>query len=122
MSTVDATGRELKPGQWVVQPYSQGRSIGTRISYIVSLEEFRVQLTHFTYVEHHEWDDNNKIVYLPEKNRWTRAVKRFIGGGDNLVIVDDDVAFAAQQEGLAEWIEAVLGGDPLADLPEVVNV
>lgn len=124
---IDATGRELKAGQWVVQPYSQGRSIGTRISYIIAVEEGpkghgnRVQLTHFSYNQPGGWV-NNQWVYTPEKNHWTRAVKRWVGGGDNLVILDEAVAFAAQPSGLAEWIETVMNGDPLGDIPEVVDV
>jgi len=115
---VDTTGRQLKVGQWVVQPYSQGRSIGTRISYIMAVEEHRVQITHFVYVRP-GMSDGTKYILLPDQNHWKRAQKRWIAGGNDLVIITDEVAFNAQ-DGLEDWIATALGGDPLADPAESV--
>lgn len=116
---LDATKRELKGGQWVVQSYSSGRNIRTRIAYIISTEERRVRLTHFTYYVPGEWQ-GQRWVPNPAAAKWERASPRYVSNVDQLTIIDPSIAFGAQDPGLQDWIENVLGGDPMAPVPETV--
>ena len=123
---VDSTGREIKAGQWVVQPYAQSHSVYTRIAYVIEVPDSRACITHFTLNIPGDWEDGptqSGRIYVrrPHEASWVRAKQRYIGSTQNLTIIEAGVAFQAQ-EGLEEYIREVLGGDPNGVMPVVEKI
>lgn len=121
---VDSTGRELKAGQWVVQPYAQSHSVYTRIAYVIEVLDSRASITHFTHTVPGDWEDGpTGKVYVRRYHDagWVRAKQRYLGSTANLTIIEDKVAFDAQI-GLEEYINTVLNGDPNGVIPVVEKV
>lgn len=122
---VDSTGREIKAGQWVVQPYAQSHSVYTRIAYVIEVPDSRACITHFSYVVPGDWEDGptgRNYVRRPHDATWVRAKQRYIGSTQNLTIIEANVAFGAYEPGLEEYIRDVLGGDPNGNIPVVEKI
>ena len=117
---VDSTGREIKAGQWVVQPYAQSHSVYTRIAYVIEVPDSRAYITHFTHTIPGDWVGGQYIRRYDEAS-WVRAKQRYTGSTSNLTIIDASVAFQAQ-EGLEEYIRNELNGDPNGLIPVVKKV
>lgn len=123
---IDLVGNEISAGDWIVQSYNLGRCAAMKIAYVTeTIADGRFRAVTFDSEEGGEWVDD------PVEKQWNRPVRNWVPDGKitwsrskPYTVTYSDRSFVITKEqlpdGVLDFIERELGGDPMAKLPESV--